>query len=400
MVNPIVIFPSTNVQNSNKTTSGSSGVEADNFTTASIKSNFNNYVTNQMILDGYVTNFRLRSLGGIGRGWSSPYAMILNYAPTSVSEDNFTSYPTGSTINTSGSDTNGWMGAYSAIPNYLRLTDADFFESYETSSDLNGVNDGEVGWSGSYRVVGNAIIENTTIANDGTDKKIEISGSTGVASYFARSLHIGTDWKKLRIGCTLSTPYSSSTGPLWFMFMGLCSGTSSVYGDSPVSHSLGIFVRGTATKFNFAGPPPGILYRSQIHSLKASGSNVQTFLSSVTAAQPLCYSNDNSGSYRLILSTEISKISTNVVTCSLFYYGSTNVLPNAAVSDRGTACQVEQSTQNMSQLGYTYNSNVGSFSNFDEATDGPLDSVCINISSSNVDGLKIWLSNLCISKIE
>jgi len=68
------------------------------------------------------------------------------------------------------------------------------------------------------------------------DKAIEM-----VNSHFARSLSIGNDWQKLRVGLRLSFKESSSidvAAPSTFFF-GLSHGSSSVFGDSHVSHSVG-----------------------------------------------------------------------------------------------------------------------------------------------------------------
>jgi len=73
----------------------------------------------------------------------------------------------------------------------------------------------------------------------------------------ARTMYIGNNWKKIRIG--MRCCFDSGSDPVIGggilapnLFMGVCSGTSSVYGDQYPSHSVGLrFIRPATLAFSY-----------------------------------------------------------------------------------------------------------------------------------------------------
>lgn len=75
------------------------------------------------------------------------------------------------------------------------------------------------------------IVERTVLSV--TDKRIVLG-----AEQLGRTISIGTNWNKIRIGMRCSTTYTS-TSPLPLLF-GLCSGTTAMAGDATPEHFVGV----------------------------------------------------------------------------------------------------------------------------------------------------------------
>jgi len=85
-----------------------------------------------------------------------------------------------------------------------------------------------------------SIIERT--GNGETEKRLSLN-----AEQIGRSISIGSQWQKIRIGvrwsCTLTTNYVSSPA----LYLGMCSGTTNMIGDTTPQHFVGWHMKPDST---------------------------------------------------------------------------------------------------------------------------------------------------------
>lgn len=213
-----------------------------------------------------------------------------------------------------------------------------------------------------------------TYVGAGNEKAIEL-----INSHFARSFSIGTDWNKLRVAIryTLTkSPNLTLTGtPRWFV--GLSHGTSSVFGDSYVSHSVGMV--STSANWGFQIDSQPYYYSMGFTGCVKSGSVLQVGTNTVDSAAQSVLSSviESSGSVQSLLFVDMDKnFTSNSISCSIFYR-TTNVQSTTYTREQ-FYFYAEQTVPSLTNYMYTGYLGLGSAFRINESLYGTLDSICVS----------------------
>ena len=158
-------------------------------------------------------------------------------------------------------------------------------------------------------------------SNGGTvDQKVVLSNSS-----LARTMYIGNDWKSIRMGLRLAFAGDSGgdlTTPI--NFFGLCSGTSSIYGDSFAKHAVGLefkrdWTRTAAPSYNpqVPGDMDMILALSgsaDVHSAGAGGGVVSVYFYATASARNILF----------VDFTKQQSPTGSVISCPQFFHNTVN----------------------------------------------------------------------------
>jgi putative Mn2+ efflux pump MntP len=93
-----------------------------------------------------------------------------------------------------------------------------------------------------------AIVERTV--NSVTDRRIVLTGSQ-----MARTIAIGTNWTTLRFGMRLAIQGTTNFTPCR-LFIGLCNGTTNLWGSQFCNHALGVLWGSDVTASTYSGTNP------------------------------------------------------------------------------------------------------------------------------------------------
>lgn len=201
----------------------------------------------------------------------------------------------------------------------------------------------------------------TTQGSDG-DKAIEM-----INSHFARQFSIGSQWQKIRVGIRLScnnSPGATLTGNPE-LFVGLSHGTSSVFGDAQVSHSVGLISSGSWT---WTSAQDGYFGTVTFRGCVKTGSSMTYFGSADN-----CNCINASGSGRSMFFVDLERNPTNTyLSCSSFNRSNTTIND---INQTEFFFYLEQDVP--SEGFHSYNSNFA-FLPIDENTNGGLDSICVS----------------------
>ena len=195
------------------------------------------------------------------------------------------------------------------------------------------------------------------------DKGVEL-----INSHFARTFAIDNTWTNLRVGCRLSFKESASytfTGTTTF-FMGLCHGTSSVFGDSYVSNSIGMI---SVTNGWPSDAGNGYVTVNRWIIGVASGSNnVVTYGNTSGKASVTASCRDPF----MIDFSRTASATGSIINCSLFthYYG--------GLTDCNQSTFYQLLEQSTPSFGNNYYYSVVASPIIYENTNGILDSVCVS----------------------
>jgi hypothetical protein len=200
-----------------------------------------------------------------------------------------------------------------------------------------------------------------------------------INSHFARSFSIGTNWNKLRVAIRLTgtrTPALTLTGTPRF-FVGVCHGTSSVYGDSYVSHSVGVI--STSSTWGYQAGTPPYYYSLAPCGCQISESSLQTSPTSVDNINQsvLPTVTENSGSVQSLMFVDLDKNNTsNSISCSVFH----RVANIEATTYTRTEFYfyAEQTVPALTNYSYITSNQLGAKFPRDEGLYGELDSVCVS----------------------
>ena len=120
----------------------------------------------------------------------------------------------------------------------------------------------------------------TFISTGPSEQVIQMASSS-----FARTMTIGTDWKKIRVACrigangTNNSPVNPTTGNPT-LFIGVCSGTSSIFTGALkayTSHSVGLMTSGSQWGYGASGQAQYTLSSSYYIACAKTGSTLTTF---------------------------------------------------------------------------------------------------------------------------
>jgi len=202
-------------------------------------------------------------------------------------------------------------------------------------------------------------------------------------SHFARSFDMGSNWTNLRIGIRWifvnppllgGAPINPITG-VPFFFMGLSHGTSSVMGDSYVSHSVGLAVSGSSWNYGASGAP--------VYSIPAyigcvkTGSVLTYFGPGYDGNTPTVYISGSGITQGTSCRVSMLFADFQRNTPNTFFTMSVFFRRNASADNNTTSDLLYYGQQTTPVLtNYEYTSSV-SFLPIDETGNGTLDSVCI-----------------------
>lgn len=206
------------------------------------------------------------------------------------------------------------------------------------------------------------------------EKAIEL-----INSHFARSFSIGTDWNKLRVAIRYTGTKSPGLGLTGTprLFVGVCHGTSSVFGDSYVSHSVGMITDSATWGYQTGNPP--YYYGMFPRGCQKSGSALRT---SVTATDNLNQSVlptviENSGSINSLMFVDVDKNNTsNAISCSVLQRTSNNQATTYTRTD--LYFYAEQSVPSVSNHIYYTAEQLSAKFPRNENLYGELDSICVS----------------------
>lgn len=231
------------------------------------------------------------------------------------------------------------------------------------------------------------IVSGSFVLAPTTDKYLTLAGEE-----YARTLSIGDDWTRLRIGMMAAvTPDGTNNITSVIGFFGLCSGKTAPFGAASTTHAVGIPLQGnsglmTARNQTYVAGS-GNPYFTQSNSFPTAGKRVATTLTNFTGFSSYIYALPAMGVgttvRRGMIFFEIEKGSPYTIRV----FGADN--NNGAIqtgqvlySDYSLATFLEliadPSTVNLTTaLGKTFNGQSVTNSGIDEATDGSLDTINI-----------------------
>lgn len=187
-------------------------------------------------------------------------------------------------------------------------------------------------------------------------------------SQIARTLTIGNSWTKIRVGIRYSylDPGANLTSTPRFV-IGVCSGTSNIYGDSTTTNFIGAISDRSTWTYTAGTPPYFVNGGGSIYPVTRVGSTTTIDGSSLHALPQVALGADTG--YRSLFAVEIEKGSPNY-TVQDFQCGN---FAAAEVSLLGFYSVMSLATLSLS--GYSYGSAVAV-----AASEGPgdFDSVCVH----------------------
>lgn len=214
------------------------------------------------------------------------------------------------------------------------------------------------------------VIKTRTISS-ATETAIQLSNGQ-----FGRAIGIGTSWNTVRVGLRWHwTQDGANHTPK--LFIGLCSGTSNMFGDATTTHAAGVY--SNAATFTFAATPNRYTVGNQWVPAKRVGSTITT--GSVMSLGTSTYHADAlaNAADRDIFLVDIVKGSPNF-TFKIFACGT-------SVADISTATFLAQMEQATPAITNYLGPSAGTTLAVSEGTDGTFDTVNVSwdLTSINVE---------------